>query len=311
MTAAGHLSAVAWNMSLLIPALLERGALREAEDALSGVAAQMEDLPPQPQFSLLLSGRGRLRLAHGDLAGGLADLHECGRRNEQLGIRHPLVVPWRVDAALAHHGRGELDAARALADEELAAARDWGTPGTIGAAQRLLGLLSSGDEAIALLQQATAALARSPARLEHARALVDLGAALRRANRRTEARAPLSRGLDLADRCGAELLSRRARDELAAAGARPRRVRLSGVDALTPSERRVSQMAARGLSNTEIAQTLFVTRKTVEKHLGNAYAKLGVKSRSDLPAHFSGARSGPTRPDSLGKSVTTNTHPRR
>lgn len=278
---------------MLITALLERGrldeakcALEEAAKALGALGLASDELPQLGIFNLFLSARGRLRLALGDLAGGLHDLHECGRRNAILEIRNPVLIPWRVDAALAHRARGELDAARALSEEELAAARDWGTPGTIGVAQRVAGLLAHGDEAITLLQEATAALAVSPARLEHARALIDLGAAQRRANRRAEAREPLTRGLDLADKCGANMLCRRALDELAATGAHPRRRRLTGIDALTASERRVAQMAARGLGNIEIAQTLFVTRKTVEKHLSNAYTKLGVNSRAALTTLF-------------------------
>jgi DNA-binding CsgD family transcriptional regulator len=272
--------------SMLIAALVERGALDEAADAVNAIGLAEADFPPQGHYNLLLCFRGRLRLARGELAGGLGDLLECGRRNVALEIRNPILVPWRFDAALAHRARGELDAARALAEEELAAARDWGTPGAIGAAQRLAARLGSADEAIALLQEATAALADSPARLEYARALVDLGDALRRANRRIDAREPLSLGLDLADRCGAKVLGRRAREELAATGARPRRVQLTGIDALTASERRVAQMAAQGLGNVEIAQTLFVTRKTVEKHLSNAYTKLGVSVRAELAPHF-------------------------
>lgn len=232
---------------------------------------------------MLFASRGRLRVAEGDIAAGLADLHECGHRNQQLELHHPAFVAWRVDAALAHRALGDLDGARALAEQELAAARAWGTPGAIGAATRLAALLTVGDDAITLLREATAALGASPARLEHAHALVDLGAALRRANRRSEAREPLAYGLDIADRCGADVLRRRALDELAAIGVRPRRTRLSGLEALTPSERRVARLAARGASNTEIAQALFVTRKTVEKHLGNAYTKLSVRSRTELP----------------------------
>jgi DNA-binding CsgD family transcriptional regulator len=271
---------------VLIGVLLERGALDEAATALTDTGLHLDELPVQPHASLLFSARGRLRIARGDVAGGLADLLECGHRNEQLEVRNPIFIPWRADAALAHRALGELDAARALAQEELAAADDWGTPGAIGSAQRLAALLSSGDEAITLLHEATAALGESPARLEQARALVDLGAALRRANRRAEARQPLTRGLDLANQCGATVLSRRALDELAATGARPRHVRLTGLDSLTASERRVAQMAACGLSNVEIAQALFVTRKTIEKHLGNTYTKLSVKTRADLALHL-------------------------
>src|SRR5919108_6017544 len=88
--------------------------------------------------------------------------------------------------------------------------------------------------------------------------------------------------MDLAARCGAIPLAERARTELKALGARPRRLLLTGLASLTASERRVAQMAAQGLSNPEIAQTLFVTRKTVEKHLGNVYAKLEISERENL-----------------------------
>jgi DNA-binding CsgD family transcriptional regulator len=71
---------------------------------------------------------------------------------------------------------------------------------------------------------------------------------------------------------------------LLACGARPRRLLRTGVDALTPSELRVAQLAAAGHSNREIAQALFVSRKTVETHLGGIYRKLGVNAREHLAA---------------------------
>jgi len=119
--------------------------------------------------------------------------------------------------------------------------------------------------------------------LEHARALADFGAALRRRGRRSNAREPLRRALDLAHRCGATALVDRAHAELIATGARPRRAVVTGLDALTASERRVAQMAAEGLTNRQIAQALFVTEKTIEWHLGQAYRKLEIGSRSELP----------------------------
>ncbi len=127
-------------------------------------------------------------------------------------------------------------------------------------------------------------LRESTARLEYAKALTDLGAELRRSNRRADARDPLRRGLELAFICGATPLVERAKTELAATGARPRRLVLSGPDSLTPSERRVAAMAAEDLTNRDIAQALFVTSKTVEMHLSNAYLKLGIKSRRQLAA---------------------------
>ncbi len=133
------------------------------------------------------------------------------------------------------------------------------------------------------LEAAVATLADSPARLEHARALLDLGATLRAAGKRTAARQPLLDALLLATRCGAAVLERRAREELAAIGVRPRTTERSGADSLTPSERRVVELAATGATNREIAQALFVTEKTVETHLGRAFRKLDVSSRRQLP----------------------------
>ena len=125
-------------------------------------------------------------------------------------------------------------------------------------------------------------LAGSAARLDHARCLVDLGSALRRTNQRTAAREPLREGLELARRCGADALARRAHDELVIAGGRPRRQRFSGPDALTPSERRVAELAGEGMTNRDIAQLLYVTTKTVDNHLARAYGKLGISSRTEL-----------------------------
>jgi DNA-binding CsgD family transcriptional regulator len=132
------------------------------------------------------------------------------------------------------------------------------------------------------LQAAVDVLATTPGRLDHARATVDLGAALRRANRRCEARKSLEHGMHEAHACGADALVAQAREELAACGARPRRPARTGWDALTPSERRIVQLARDGLGNREIAQSLFVTTKTVETHLGAAYRKLGITRRAQL-----------------------------
>jgi DNA-binding CsgD family transcriptional regulator len=118
--------------------------------------------------------------------------------------------------------------------------------------------------------------------LEHARTLLELGAELRRRGRRRDARDPLALALDGARAAGAHVLAARCREELVAAGARPRRDRLSGPDALTAGERRVAELARRGLTNRQIAQELFLTTKTVETHLGHVYGKLGIRGRSEL-----------------------------
>jgi len=115
-----------------------------------------------------------------------------------------------------------------------------------------------------LLQDAVEHLARSPARLEHTRALIDHGAALRRRGDRTAARDPLRHGLDLAAARGAHPLAENARHELAATGIRIRRDAQTGIAALTASERRIIEHAAPGATNPQIAQALFITVKTVE-----------------------------------------------
>ena len=122
----------------------------------------------------------------------------------------------------------------------------------------------------------------SAARLEHARALADLGELLEQEGYSSDACDVLRQALELAHRCGAGALEERALAALRAAGARPRRPVLSGPDALTASERRVAELARSGMANREIAEALFVTVRTVEFHLNNSYRKLGIDSRGKL-----------------------------
>jgi DNA-binding CsgD family transcriptional regulator len=196
-------------------------------------------------------------------------------------IVNPGWAPWRSLKARALDALGRTDEAIELVHEELANARRFGSASVVGRSWRVLGTLK-GEQGIDDLRQAVELLERSTAKLELAFALAALGATLRRRRRPTEAREPLRRALELADRCGAKPLAGQARSELHAAGGRPRRTALSGVQSLTASERRVADMAAEGRTNNEIAQALFVTLKTVELHLSNAYRKLGIRSRREL-----------------------------
>jgi DNA-binding CsgD family transcriptional regulator/tetratricopeptide (TPR) repeat protein len=269
--------------AFLADALMEQGKLEDASHALAsaGVGGRF----PESAYPLLfLDSRARLRLLRGDLAGGLDELLEAGRRFDELGGRNPAFMAWRSHAALAQQLLGQHEEARRLAWEELEHARTWGAPRALGAALRVAGLVEGGPRGLALLEESVEVLARSPAKLEHAKARTELGAALRRANRRSEAREELRHALELATICGAMPLAARAEIELLATGARPRRIALTGLESLTPSELRVAEMAAEGPTNREIAQALFVTPKTVEVHLSSVYRKLGISSRSQLPA---------------------------
>ena len=143
-------------------------------------------------------------------------------------------------------------------------------------------MIATADREIALLRETVEALDAADVSVERARAHAAFGAVLRRAGRPVEARAPLRVAVDLAHRCGATALEVEALAELRATGARPRRRLITGAGALTDSERRVSELAARGRLNREIAEALVLTVATVEYHLRNAYRKLGIPSRTGL-----------------------------
>jgi DNA-binding CsgD family transcriptional regulator/tetratricopeptide (TPR) repeat protein len=275
--------------AFLADSLMEQGRLDEAAAALDRVGVGPEELRSGSARTLFLADSvTRLRLLRGDLARGLEEMLEAGRRFEEVGSRNPAFMPWRSPAALALLQLDRRDEAVPLVEEELELARTWGAPRALGAALRAAGLVEGGERGLALLEEAAEVLSGSPAKLEHAKARTDLGAALRRANRRAEAREQLRQGLELATICGAAALAERAERELLASGARPRRIALSGVASLTPSERRVAELAAEGPTNREIAQTLFVTQRTVEVHLTSIYRKLGISSRSQLAAALAG-----------------------
>ena len=208
---------------------------------------------------------------------------ECGRRYERLAQTGRAAL-WRAEAALTYAALGNGGEARRLAGEQLAVARRFGRPRQLGMSLRTCGLVEGGDAGLQLLADAVDALERSLSRLELARAVADYGAALRRAGRRVQARAELERALDLAHHCGARRIAARAREELVAAGAKPRRDATTGRDALTAAELRVTRLAAEGLSNREIAQALFVTIRTVTTHLGHVYQKLEISGREQLPS---------------------------
>ena len=269
------------SRAVLAEAHLERG---DPEAAARAVELPGGDAPWERLISYgwLLAARGRVELERGEPSAALAAYSACGELCEQALVTNPSVIAWRTGAALAEARLGNPARARELVGAELALAREYGAPRAIGVALRTLGLVLGDEDGLEALGESTDVLQESPARLDAARSLVDLGAAMRRGGRRRDSREPLREGLDLARRCGATALAERALVELRAAGGRPRRRELSGADSLTPSERRVVAMAAEGLSNPQIAQALFVTRRTVEMHLTNAYRKLNVSSRDEL-----------------------------
>jgi DNA-binding CsgD family transcriptional regulator len=264
--------------SSLALVLLEQGDVEAAHRELEQAGLLGDERP------LYMWGpyvRGLVRHAQGRAAEALVDFEEVARHTTEVGGL-TAGLPCQAHIALALHALGDHAAAGRAASEQLERARRRGTPRLLGIALRACGLVSRGDARIARLSDAVDALEGSQAKVELARARCDLGIALARAGERRVGRELLERSHDAARECGARGLAQTTHDELVVAGARPRRLMFSGVEALTAAERRVAEMAADGLTNREIAQALFVTPKTVENQLGRAYTKLGVSSRLEV-----------------------------
>jgi DNA-binding CsgD family transcriptional regulator len=226
--------------------------------------------------------RGELALRSGRPADAVPFFEEAYELHQRRGTMNPAEGLWLAEFAEALAAVGRRDEAHAILATFLDRARSFGEPLALGIGHLTLGRQTGGARGLELLERAAAILDPSPYRFAAARAHLALGAALRRANRRMESRPYLRLALDYADHNGAEPLAAGAHEELLAAGGRPRRRALVGVDALTPSEGRIARLAADGMTNRDIATHLFVTVKTVEMHLGRSFEKLGVGSRREL-----------------------------
>jgi DNA-binding CsgD family transcriptional regulator len=283
---------LAFAATVLADVATEAGEVDEAQTLLD--LLPQEGWPSGVGTVLIPAARGRLRLAQGRPAEALADFQTCatmfsaevwGTEMRDVGYLHA-----RAGAAQALLRLGDRGRAREVARAELSDVGVFGMPRALGIALRVTGLAEGGERGLELLRESVATMRNSPAALERAHSLVELGAALRRAGDRASAREPLAEGLELAARCGARPLAARAREELKATGARPRRAWRTGLEALTPSELRVVQWAAEGHSNRDIAQQLYVTLKTIEGHLSRAYTKLEISSRSQLSRILKGEK---------------------
>jgi DNA-binding CsgD family transcriptional regulator len=283
---------LAFAVTVLADVAVEAGELDEAEALLSLLPQQ--GWPAGVGTVLIPAARARLRLAQDRFTEALIDFQACaamfspdvwGTEIRDVGYLHA-----RAGASHALLRLGQHEPARDLAKAELADVKVFGAPRALGIALRAAGLAHGGDKGIELLGDSVASLRNSPALLERAHSLAELGAAMRRNGCRSAARESLAEALDLAARCGARPLAARVREELKATGARPRREWRSGLEALSPRELRVVQLAAEGRTNREIAYQLYVTLKTIEGHLARAYSKLGIERRHQLSKFFDGPK---------------------
>ncbi|GAA0482292.1 hypothetical protein GCM10010361_53960 [Streptomyces olivaceiscleroticus] len=280
-------------IGILIEILLARGRIAEAQE-LADTYSYGEVVPnavvypdSQTVYSELLLARGLHRDAEQQLTA-------VGRRLEPRAMRNPAWCPWQLHLARAI---ALTDRARALTlvDEALQRAQDFGTESAIGQALFCKAGVVGGAEGMKLLAEAVRHFERSPSAFELAQALVEHGAALRRAGLPQDAADRLYRGLDSALHCGAEALAARARDELSAAGLRPLQLRSSGTDTLTAQERAVAEWVVQGWTKDRIAVELGTQVPAVSRLLSGVYRKMGT-DRGGLPRLLESAGAGPVSP---------------
>jgi DNA-binding CsgD family transcriptional regulator len=264
-----------YAVGTLIEVLLARGRITEAaqvaEDYSFGAPFPAAVVFPDAQ-----TVHGELLLARGRTKEAAEELAAAGRRLEPRGMRNPAWCPWQLHLARAEsHDTPERAVATAL--EAVARARQFATPSAIGQALRTAAEVSSGSARIKYLEESVAHLERSPAAYELACALVALGTELRLTGRPGDAAEHLYRGLDAAVQCGADGLAETARDELAAAGLRPRRLHSTETDTLTSRERAAANLAAQGRTEAEIARELHMDEPTAVRLLSAVYRKMGTE----------------------------------
>ncbi|MFJ6140814.1 AAA family ATPase [Kitasatospora sp. NPDC092286] len=267
-------------------ALTETGRLWQAHGLAR--AAGEDRVCGSWEWNEFLYARGLLHLASGAPADALADLLECGRRQDERQVWSPIVTPWRSAAADCHTLLGEPGPAVALAEEELRLARVWGTPRTVGRALRALAAATGGRHGLDLAAESVGLLRGAEVETELIPALITHGRLLGESGRRGAARRTLREAAGRAERLGAQRLRGVALEFLRASGARIARGGQAGTEALTDSELRICRLAAAGHSNAEIAGILHVAVRTVETHLTNSFRKLGVRRRAELAGALEG-----------------------
>lgn len=282
----GFAGALSFWLGTAVRTLVARGDFARAGELLDGGARELVSGFPG---AFLLCARGELRLATGRHAEARHDFLAAAERIGWVPYANPELLGWRTGLAYCEAALGNREEALRHGAEAVEAARTAGGRRGIGVALRVQGAVTGGADGIEILREAVDILADTGAQLQYAQALADLGAALRRANKRKAAREPLRQAIGIAHRCGAIPLEDQARTELAATGARPRKAVFTGIESLTPSELRVARMAAEGMTSREIAQALTVTEKTVETHLRHVYQKLDIARRTELSGALASA----------------------
>ena len=259
-----------------------RGMPGPAEHHAAETVAGTQDSMVEWDRLEALRARGIAELFAGRLASAAESLRAVWEHTRREGVDDPGAFPVAVDLVEALVAIGEEEEASAvtarLAELSRAQEHPWGLPSTMRC-QALIDIAAGRDveDASARLLEAASSYEQLGLRFDHARTLLTLGRSRRRTRRWAAARAALEEAAVVFEDCGAEGWGGEARAELDRIGGRR-----PAAGGLTPSERSVVDLAVNGLANKEIAAALFVSVRTVETHLSHAYAKLGVRSRSQL-----------------------------
>jgi DNA-binding CsgD family transcriptional regulator len=267
--------------------LVVRGRLRAARGETSQARAEIERgiALAQEVGSLMVVNWGRaalgfLELGIGQAEEAVAELERVEAFAEESGLADPMYLPWAPDLVEAYVRAGRLADAERTSSALGRRAKRAGGALSLALAARCRGLVESeGFEA--RFERALAHHERADATFEIARTLLAYGSRLHRARRRVDGREKLRAALEIFERLGARPWIERTTAELRAAGA-IRRKPIADPDRLSPQEIRVALAVAEGATNKEVAAKLFLSPKTIEFHLGRAYRKLGIHSRTEL-----------------------------
>ena len=258
-----------------------RGDVAEARALLEAVVAAAEPEGELHNLRSALQLQGHLELSLGDHTAAAAVLERARLVAVRAALGEPGLLLFLLDEVEALAGGGDANAAAAALNLFVERCRGPAPPWLALLVQRTRGIVYAAerdlDAARRVLEDAVAAEAALPLPLERARTRLALGRVLRRMQARRDAHAQLEKALAGFEELGAALWAERAREELGRIGGRA-----PSHDDLTPTEGRIAELVAAGMTNREVAATLFVTPKTVESMLTRIYRKLDVRSRTEL-----------------------------
>ncbi|GAA2248789.1 MULTISPECIES: ATP-binding protein [Kitasatospora] len=272
--------------SVLIDAALEK-------DDIAGAGALLDEAPPLPGDQPgtwwrlhLLHSAGRALGRLGETQRGLALIAHCAAELKRRGVVNPAILPWRSTLATLRMALGDVADARRIAQEEADLARRWNAPFALARALVTQAAVGSGREPLRLASQAVELLEPASMPLQFAHALYTAGCAHCQSGKVGRARELLHRANEVGISLGADGLVKAVQRELRGAGGRPDPRKDSTQSLLTPTERQVSALASRGMSNRSIAQQLKVSLRNVESHLTHSYRKLRISGRHELARYF-------------------------